>query len=213
MTEPSPSCRERPPDRPSPPLASRAVFRILFWLLAGLTAWEGHPWTALRQQRAPTLAVAPDDRCRVRVCFWDMGTGFYHAYILTSDRHGTTHFRAGPAHPGPIAETIWALLGGKGSKARQWGPLRAEHGPYIPGSVDYDAGSPPSMTLLQDGAPCGILNLRLTGAEIALNSAEIPYNPLTTNSNAFVPYALSWIHLAPGAPPVSAPGWDTVLRP
>jgi hypothetical protein len=67
------------------------------------------------------------------------------------------------------------------------------------------------MTLVRDGAPCGIYNLRLLGAEISVNSAAIPYNPATTNSNAFVRYALGWIHAVPDAPVVRAPGWFTTL--
>jgi hypothetical protein len=199
----------------------RSLSCLLIVLTAGAT---GTTVTRLRPSRvaphprteaaktSPVTAVPPEERCTVRVQFWNMGRGFHHAYIVTSDRRSATHFRAGPAHPGPVAERLWALLR-PGSEARQWGPLRAEHGPYVPGSVDYDPGNPPSMTLLQDGAPCGIYNLRLTGAEIALNSAEIPYQPLTTNSNAFVPFALSWIELTPGEPPVPAPGWDAVLQP
>ncbi len=199
--------------------------RSLSCLLVGLAACTTGPTMTRRRPSqvaphprtdapttAPMTAVPPEERCSVRVCFWNMGRGFYHAYIVTSDRRGATHFRAGPAHPGPAVERLWALLRPAGSEARQWGPLRAEHGPYVPGSVDYDPGDPPSMTLLEDGAPCGIYNLRLTGAEIALNSAEIPYQPLTTNSNAFVPFALGWIDLTPGVPPVQAPGWDTVLQ-
>ena len=152
-----------------------------------------------------------DQGCTVQVRFSDVGKGFYHAYILTLDHRGASHFRAGPANPGPAAERVWAFLGWKRTAARSWGPLRAEHGPYLPGTVDYDSGDPPTMTIVRDGAPCGIYNLRLTGAEISVNSAAIPYNPATTNSNAFVRYALGWIHVVPGAPPVRAPGWFTIL--
>jgi len=189
--------------------------------------------------RLPPLGVPGDQRCRVEVRFWSMGGGFYHAYIVTSDRHRATQFRAGPAHPSPTGRIRALLAAGSSAataslrgffssgppdqsnlaagawapKARHWGPLRADHGPYVAGTLDYDSGRPPTMPLVVDGAPCGLYDLRLTGAEIALNSASLPYNPLSTNSNAFVRYALTWIHVTPGAPPVWAPGWDTILRP
>ena len=127
--------------------------RSMSWLLVVLTActtgptmmrWRPpriapHAWTEV-PTTSPATAVPPEERCSVRVCFWNMGLGFYHAYIVTSDRRGATHFRAGPAHPGPVGERLWALLRPAGSEARQWGPLRAEHGTYVPGSVGLRSG-------------------------------------------------------------------------
>jgi hypothetical protein len=217
--------------RPSFSLLARAsaLLSFLAWLLVASGAKEEGKGTALALLSATTnqsvpnelsapllrreLAVPGDQRCRVQIRFWEIGKGCYHAYILTSDRHGAMHFRAGPARPGPMASRIWAFLQPRSPIARSWGPLRAEHGPYLPGTVDYDSGSPPTMTLLDDGPSCGVCNLRLTGAEIALNSASLPYNPLSTNCNAYVRYALTWIHVTPGAPPVTAPGWYTILQP
>jgi hypothetical protein len=216
--------------RPSRSLLARAspVPTVLAWLLVAAVANEkGQTAASLlsvtTNQNVPNVRPAPllqrelavpgDQRCKVQVRFWEIGKGFYHAYILTSDRHGATHFRAGPASPGPVISRISTFLEPRNPNTRHWGPLRAEHGPYLPGTVDYDSGSPPTMTLLDNGPSCGVYNLRLTGAEIALNSSLIPYNPLTTNCNAFVRYALTWIHLTPGAPPVAAPGWYTILRP
>ena len=189
--------------------------RGLAWLLV-LTLPEGRPAPGPTRPEVPTPSQRPpapsmDEGCTVQVRFSDLGKGFHHAYILTLDHRGATHFRAGPANPGPAAQRIWASLGYKRTAAESWGPLRAEHGSYVPGTVDYDPGSPPTMTLVRGGAPCGIYNLLLAGAEISVNSAAIPYNPATTNCNAFVRYALGWIHVVPGAPPVSAPGWYTIL--
>jgi hypothetical protein len=214
---------------PSRSLLARAspVLSVLASLLVAAVAKErgqtAAPLSVMTNQSVPNVRPAPllqresavpgDQRCKVQVRFWEIGKGFYHAYILTSDSHGATHFRAGPASPDPLSSRIWAFLERRSPNARHWGPLRAEHGPYLPGTVDYDSGSPPAMTLLDDGPSCGVYNLRLTGAEIAINSSHVPYNPLTTNCNAFVRYALSWIHVTPGAPPVTAPGWYTILRP
>lgn len=216
---------------PSLSLLARAspVLSVLAWLLVAAVAKEKGQTAALALLSVTTnksvlnvlpapllhrkLAVPGDQRCKVQVRFCEIGKGLYHAYIVTSDRHGATHFRAGPASPGPVSSRIWAFLEPRRPNARRWGPLRAEHAPYLPGTVDYDSGSPPTMTLLDDGPSCGVYNLRLTGAEIALNSSQLPYNPLTTNCNAFVRYALTWIHVTPGAPPVAAPGWYTILRP
>src|SRR5262249_55811699 len=79
------------------------------------------PW------RSPSLLTG--DGCVVQVRFYEVGHGLHHAYILTSDRRGTTHFRAGPSRPGQTAERIRAFLGLPG--ARSWGRLVAEHGDYV----------------------------------------------------------------------------------
>lgn len=184
---------------------------VLACLLAGRVGTEG-------PQGAPPNVSArrsrPSERtCTVQVRFAEVRKGLYHAYILTLDQQGATYFRAGPANRGPSSERLLAFLGWRNSTERSWGALRAGHGSYVPGTVDYESGNPPTMTLLEDGAPCGILNLRLTSAEISINSARIPYGPMTTNSNAFVRYALGWIRVLPGEPPVAALGWHTVLEP
>ena len=149
----------------------------------------------------------------MQVRFWDLGKGFHHAYILTEDNQGVTHFRAGPAHPGPLGTRLLAFLLPGSPRAQQWGALRAEHGPYVAGSPDYDPGSPPAMTVSQDSRPCGVINLLLSGAELTVNAARIPYDPTSTNCNAFVCYALARIHVIPPDPPVPTPGWHTVLVP
>ena len=198
-----------------PLVESRALAGGLLVVLAGL--WAGKVETE-RPQGAPHNSstgrpTSSERRCTVQVRFGEVRKGLYHAYILTIDQQGATYFRAGPTNPGPSTERIPAFLGWKDSTERDWGALRAGHGSYVPGTVDYESGSRPTMTLLEDAAPCGILNLRLTSAEISINSARIRYDPLTTNCNAFVRYALGWIRVSPGDPPVAALGWYTVLEP
>jgi hypothetical protein len=186
-----------------------------FLLLVALAA--GQPASLARADLTPH-ADAPPARaprgCTVEVRFSDVGVGngFFHAYIVTRDPgRGPTHFRAGPSRPRRtrIAKA-WALLRGVAAPDT-WGAIRAEHGAYVPGSVDFEEGRPPTMTVLQSDRSCAPYNLRLYDAEIAVNAAQLPYNAATTNSNAFVPYALGWIHVVPGAPPVAAPGWYTTL--
>ena len=196
-------------------LASRAWASGRLVVLASLVACTGG--TEGRSGVPPQVSTRRppprEQRCTVQVRFGEVRRGLYHAYILTRDEQGATYFRAGPANPGPSTERLLAFLGWRSSPERSWGALWAGHGSYGPRTVDYDTGSPPTMTLLEDGPPCGILNLRLTSAEVSINSARIRYDPLTTNSNAFVRYALGSIQVSPSAPPVPAPGWYTDLAP
>ena len=120
-----------------------ALLGLLAWLRVADVA-KGPFEEPPASSRGVESTVPEAQRCRVEVRFWEIKKGLYHAYILTSDRHGTTDFRAGPASPGPLVKRIWAFLTPGSPKAERWGPLRAEHGPYVPGTVDYDPGSPPT---------------------------------------------------------------------
>ena len=115
--------------------------------------------------------------------------------------------------------------GGNGGNTGPWGPLTAQcdnvagsiptagcrNGSYGPGALDWDPGNPPSMTVVNGGLSCSVYNQRLANAVSRVNRAKIPYNPLSTNSNAFVNNALTWSGITPGKPPVWVPGWDTTL--
>src|ERR1041385_3160768 len=80
-------------------------------------------------------AGRPPVGCTVEVRFSEVGRGFFHAYIVTRDPiRGSTHFRAVPAHRHSSLAKAWAFLRRR-SPAGGWGPLHAEHGPYVPGSV------------------------------------------------------------------------------
>jgi hypothetical protein len=68
------------------------------------------------------------------------------------------------------------------------------------------------MTVVNDGLPCSGYNQQLNNAVNNVNSANIPYNPFSTNSNAFVNNALTSSGMTPGAPLVWVPGWGTNLR-
>jgi RHS repeat-associated protein len=187
----------------------------------------------------PLSYADPLGLCRVQVNFWRLGPGYYHAYILTSDALGTTYFRGGPGAGGPSSGSSGASSsgsggssshscksgssssnssnssspgsGGNGGNTGPWGPLSAVSGPYVPGTVDWDPGNPPTMTVLDNGLPCSIYNQPLANSVSAVNSANIPYNPFSTNSNAFVNNALTWSGITHGQPPVWAPGWNTPL--
>jgi hypothetical protein len=67
------------------------------------------------------------------------------------------------------------------------------------------------MTVVDDGLPCAGYNQQLNNAVNNVNSANIPYNPFSTNSNAFVNNALTSSGITPGSPPVWVPGWGTPL--
>src|SRR5262249_54784476 len=138
----------------------------------------------------PISYADPLGLCQIQVNFARLGPGYYHAYILTTDAQGTTYFRAGPAAGGPSSGSSGAVSSGSsGSSSRScgsgssspnssnssspgsggnggnnngpWGPLTAESGPYGPGTIDWDPGSPPSMTVVDDGLPCAGYNQQL----------------------------------------------------
>jgi RHS repeat-associated protein len=101
--------------------------------------------------------------------------------------------------------------GGPGQNTGPWGPLTTTAGPYTPDSVDYDPGNPPSVPVLSNDAPCGPYNSQLNQALNQIQNANIPYNPLSTNSNATVSNALQQAGLPVPTPPVRVPGWGHSL--
>lgn len=102
--------------------------------------------------------------------------------------------------------------GGAGANTGPFGALTAEHGDYVPGTVDYETKPAASVTLLSNDQPAAAYTDQLNQYENAVNNANIPYNPLSTNSNAYAQSAVEFLGLTPPAkPPVLAPGHDTTL--
>lgn len=105
--------------------------------------------------------------------------------------------------------------GGPGNNTGPWGPLTPTIGPYGPQLfIDYpNAGGPlPSMTVLNNSQSCTNYQTQFAQNFLAVQQANIPYNPLSTNSNALIQNTLTNSGLSPGQPPVWAPGWNTPLR-
>jgi hypothetical protein len=154
--------------------------------------------------------------------------------VLATDADGTTtYYRGGPGkRPGssgpssgssgsssrscgsssPNSSNSSSPGSGKpGKNTGPYGPLTGESGPYGPNTIDWDPGDPPSNTILDDGLPCSAYDGPFKNAINAINNAKIPYNPFSTNSNAFANDILTRSGLNPGSPPVWAPGWGSTL--
>lgn len=119
-----------------------------------------------------------------------------HAYIVTTDPTGMKkYFRGGPSGIG--------LFG--------WGHINAQYGDYTPNTKDWDPGSPPSDTVLDDGKPCTCENAALQKAANDINNSTIPYSPFSPNSNSAAHYALQQMGLSLSNPSVWVPAWNTPL--
>jgi RHS repeat-associated protein len=160
-----------------------------------------------------------------------------HTYIVVTNTNGhQTYYRAGPtngASSGWItpassgsstqgagsnssnssnSTTPAAGPGGAGVNTGPFGALTAEHGDYVTGTVDYETHPAASVTLLSNDQPASGYTDQLNQYENTINGANIPYNPLSTNSNAYAQGAVQFLGLTPPAsPPVLAPGHDTPL--
>jgi RHS repeat-associated protein len=101
--------------------------------------------------------------------------------------------------------------GGAGENNGPWGPIVTDTGAYVPGTVDYEEGTPPTMNILNDDKPCSCDNDKFAKTLQDINNAQIPYNPFSTNSNATAREVLERNGFNPSTPPVWAPGWNTKL--
>ena len=80
----------------------------------------------------------------------------------------------------------------------------------MPGTVDW-APEDTTQTILNDSSSCGCIINKLNDYERKINSANIPYSPFSTNSNAYAHGAASAAGLQTPKPPVWVPGWGTNL--
>ena len=110
--------------------------------------------------------------------------------------------------------------GGPGKDCGRWGPIEPFFGPYTAtqkdGSEtpDYTDGTDPSITIVAgDNKPASHYERLFRGKAMEIGSAMVPYNPVTTNSNAAVSSVLSRTGLGTKMTktPVWAPGWSTNL--
>ena len=189
----------------------------------------------------PVNFTDPLGLCRIEARFSHLSLGYHHAFIVTTDPSGTqNYYRGGPTAQGPSGGSSGALSsassgassgsmtgrksgsnsgnssspgsgpGGPGQNNGPWGQIGATYGPYTPRSVDWDPAAR-SMTVLDNNAACGPYDARFEQIMRDIQNASIPYNPLTTNSNAVAREALERAGLNPGRPPVWTPGWNTRL--
>jgi RHS repeat-associated protein len=142
--------------------------------------------------------------CKVEIRFKQvplMGRlGVYHAYVVTTDPNGSqNYFRGGPS-------------GVPNSDSWIFGDIKAQYGPYAPGTPDWASKPPPSLTVSQDNEPCGCENRQFKSILDAINSAHLPYYPERENSNSVVGTMLRDSGLPIGPLPVFAPAFNTDLN-
>jgi RHS repeat-associated protein len=161
--------------------------------------------------------------------------------VVTDTNGARTYFRAGPSAGGPSSGSSGALSSASGGSSSQssgsgssgsnssnssspgsgpggadantgpFGALHADSGSYVPGTIDYETNPAASTTLLSNDLPAaGYINT-LQQFSDSVNQANIPYNPLSTNSNAYATGAAGSLGLVVPDPPVAAPGSRTQL--
>jgi RHS repeat-associated protein len=150
----------------------------------------------------PIKAIDPLGLCKIEVRFSRVftiaGIPLYHGYIVTSEGSGTPrYYRGGPEKNG------W-----KGA----WGNIVTRHGDYVPDTPDWDPGTPPSITVLDNCEPCSKYDTGLEQMMMRIDAAGIPYQLSGPNSNSVVTKGLEGIGLEAGSPPVSAPGWGQPIQ-
>ena len=187
-------------------------------------------------QNNPLSNLDDDGHVTIELRYTPVAVG-NHTYVVVTDTNGhQTYYRAGPtngASSGWItpassgsstqgagsnssnssnSTTPGAGPGGAGADTGPFGALTAQHGDYVPGTVDYETNPAATVTLLSNDQPAASYTDQLNQYENTINGANIPYNPLSTNSNAYAQGAVQFLGLTPPAtPPVLAPGHDTPL--
>ena len=188
----------------------------------------------------PLSFADPLGLCRVDVRFTQLGPNWYHAYAVATEPDGSqNYFRGGPTAGGPSSGASGAISSGSGGSSSQssgsnscnacnssspgsggggagantgpWGSIGTQSGAYLPGTIDWQVGSPPSITVLNDDQPCAC-NQCFQKILQAIQNNQVPYNPFSTNSNATISTMLQGCGFGTPTPPVWAPGWGTTIR-
>jgi uncharacterized protein RhaS with RHS repeats len=164
----------------------------------------------------PINDIDPDGLCKVEIRYKKLGHiplggDYYHAYIIVTDTDGRqTIYRAGPGgNGGGVSSAATGAPSGSGGGGG-YGNLTGMSAPYNKNAPDWDPGTPPSQTLLDDNKPCKC-DSGFQNYVDKINNSHIPYNPFSTNSNAFANGAAKAAGFSPAAPPVWAPGTGTNL--
>jgi RHS repeat-associated protein len=189
----------------------------------------------------PVSYSDPYGLCKVDVNFNRIGPGYHHAYIVTTAPDATRmEYRAGPSGDGPSGSGMTPSSSG-GASARSsgsnsdssddsgnssspgsgnghgddntgpWGAIEPTVEPYDQAAIDWNPTPEGRMRVVDDDKPCDRYHAAFTFALGILANARIPYNPLSTNSNATVGFMLETAQIKYGKPPVWAPGWNTEL--
>ncbi|MFZ0708221.1 MAG: RHS repeat-associated core domain-containing protein, partial [Candidatus Korobacteraceae bacterium] len=187
-------------------------------------------------QNNPLSNLDDDGHATIEVKYNPLALGSNHSFIVVTDRNGTqTVFRAGPS---VSAGTGWITPATGGSASQSATPTSSQSNSSnssSPGAGPTAQGNPygqlvsqqesptdpngdnmstisGSTTVLSNDLPASSYINGLQQFDTGLNSANIPYNPLSTNSNAYVTNALQSIGVPTPKAPVWAPGAGTNLH-
>jgi RHS repeat-associated protein len=187
-------------------------------------------------QNNPLSSFDDDGHATIEVKYNPLALGSNHSFIVITDRDGTqTVFRAGPS---VSAGTGWITPATGGSASQSSTPTSSQSdssNSSSPGAGTTANGNPygqlvsqqesptdpngdnmstisGAVTVLSNDLPASSYINGLQQFDSGLNSANIPYNPLSTNSNAYVTNALQSIGVPTPKAPVWAPGAGTNLN-
>jgi RHS repeat-associated protein len=187
-------------------------------------------------QYNPLSNFDDDGHATIEVKYNPLALGSNHSFIVVTDRDGTqTVFRAGPS---VSAGTGWITPATGGSASQSATPTSSQSdssNSSSPGAGTTAQGNPygqlvsqqesptdpngdnmstisGSTTVLSNDLPASSYINGLQQFDTGLNQANIPYNPLSTNSNAYVTNALQSIGVPTPKAPVWAPGAGTNLH-
>ena len=91
------------------------------------------------------------------------------------------------------------------------GTIHTIQGDYTLGTPDYDDGSVPQITVLDNDEPCDCYNASFSATLSRIEEAKIPYVTSLQNSNSVVGTALTGAGFELPKPPVFAPGFGNNL--
>ncbi len=146
-----------------------------------------------------------------------LGSNVSHCFIVvTEPGGGSSYFRGGPSSSGgTLLDASSHSNSGIGvSGDSGFGNIVNNSGAFVPGTIDWPTDSTPSTgatTYIDNDKPCGCIENELNRALQNIQNANIPYNPLSTNSNSVAFRALQGIGVNPGVAPAPAPGWGIPL--
>ncbi|MGB1251722.1 MAG: hypothetical protein ACPG8W_13980 [Candidatus Promineifilaceae bacterium] len=97
-----------------------------------------------------------------------------------------------------------------GGSTGPFGKIVTEYGEYVPGTIDYETGSPPTVVVhvSANGDECTTYYDAMKSSADRIEGANIPYNPLSQNSNSTAHQAVEDAGLSRPSAPVWAPGSD-----
>jgi len=186
-------------------------------------------------QNNPLSSFDDDGHATIEIRYKSLGPGYTHSYIIVTDRNGSqTVFRGGPSND---VSSLWITPATPGAASQSsglqssasdssnssspgsapisngdpFGALVGVNAPYVPGAPDYQTNPAASTTLLSNDLPAAGYIDQLKQYQNSVNGSDIPYNPLTTNSNAYAAGAAKSLGLTVPTAPVNAPGSGTQL--